>query len=166
MLPVWVCLTLAFGMISEYGNGWDLSAIIFIPLFLLWSAVFLIRAVVDFCRGKWRQGTLCLAAYAITLPVLQGALQLGSLASDDLHLYLDYPVYMAQIRSHAGKPAEQWFYWGTSGMVGSIETDRYLIYDPTDRWAKAVGIKPTPDGGWMTVTHLSGHFYLQVDADD
>ncbi len=106
---------------------------------------------------------MCLAAYAVTLPTMVGAAELGVSAGDYVHLYLKYPVYLAQIHRHVGKPAELTFYWGTTGMVGSSETERYLIYDPTDTLAKDVGTDPTPFGGWTTFTHLTGHFYLHED---
>jgi hypothetical protein len=82
-------------------------------------------------------------------------------AGDYIHLLVYYPLYRAQIKA-AGEGKLASFYWGGTGFVGTMQSDRTLVYDASGELARSVGSEKT-EFGKKEIRRLIGNFYLVVD---
>jgi hypothetical protein len=133
-----------------------------IPALLVWLIVMLLRLVKAAGMRTWRKATAQLLILVWVWPLMFFALSRGPY----VHFGLSYPYYMWQVKqSSDGGTTPITFNWGASGLVGSAQTDRWLVYDPTNETAARPRISPDPESpdnpnSWSEVEHLIGRFYL------
>jgi len=80
-----------------------------------------------------------------------------------VHFAFSYPYYLWQVMQppDAGtKPTS--FYWSGAGFVGTPQTDRWLVYDPTEETAARPNLSRDEEDPTVVyeVQHLIGRFYL------
>ena len=124
---------------------------------VVWLAVVFRRLLRAAWKGRWRIAV----AQAMILLLVPPTIFTGLYIGPYVHFALSYPYYALQVRlspDHGTSPMQ--FSWGGAGMV---QTDRWLIYDPT---AQIVVNALPPDAdddassAWYEREHLIGHFYL------
>jgi hypothetical protein len=152
-LPMFTGLWLLLGL---------LCLMIGIPALLIW----LIAMLVSFLKATrwqmWKKAASRLLILLSVLPLMFFALYLGPY----LHFGLSYPYYLMLVkRSPDGGSKPVTFDWGGQGFVGSAQTDRWLVYDPTNETASRPRKELSAEGGgyahmWYEVEHLFGKFYL------
>jgi hypothetical protein len=131
-----------------------------IPAFLIWLIVALVRLAASVWERQWRTTASQMVILVGTLPAIGLALPLGPY----IHFAVSYPYYLIEVKRSAdgdSKPAT--FGWGGFGFVGSSQTDRWLVYDPTDETAKRTRHRETSENdphAWYEVEYLFGNFYL------
>lgn len=130
-----------------------------VPAFLIWLAARLVHLIAAALRRLWRLAFSQLVSMVVVLPLVVVALFVGPY----VHFAMSLPYYLWQVQhSVGGGTAQTSFYWGGAGFVGTPQTDRWLVYDPTDETAARP--KRTPDDADPTVLlevrHLIGRFYL------
>jgi hypothetical protein len=112
-------------------------------------------------EAAWKRRWRVAAAQALVLLLVPPTIFTGFYIGPYVHFALSYPYYALQVRlspDHGTSPMR--FSWGGAGMV---QTDRWLIYDPS---AQTVAKTLPPDtdedtsSAWYESEHLIGNFYL------
>lgn len=154
-------ILVSLGFLGSWSDLMLFPLFIGAPLFLLWQIVLLIRTTLPPRHHEWRRRCIEIFTAFVTVVLI-----LGSLVSwgDELHFALMYPAYRIAVAKEPTRSIS--FSWSGQGMVGSSETDRAVIYDPTDDLSHKLGsqnlVADKPDSvfGYRTTNHLYGHFYL------
>jgi hypothetical protein len=132
-----------------------LLGMLIVGAWVVWVVVWLIRSL---CLRLWKPTASLVIALLMLCPVVWSCLR----ASDYIHLALMLPYYDAQILREPNPTAQPiLFDWGPGGS----HSQRTLIYDPSGRTAKRVGvIEARPDDmETVTVRHLFSHWYVQLE---
>jgi hypothetical protein len=136
------------------------SLMIGIPAIIVWQIVVLIRLFDAIWKQRWRMT----AAQALILLLVPPTAFVGLYIGPYVHFALSYPYYALQVRlSPAGGASPMRFNWGGAGAGESLQTDRWLIYDPNAEIVANVKPPETDDeasSAWYETEPLIGHFYL------
>jgi hypothetical protein len=128
-----------------------------VPALAVWMVVVLGRLLQAGWKRRWRMA----AAQAIILLMVPPITFLGFYIGPYIHFALSYPYYAMQVRlSPDGGESPIRFSWGGASTV---QTDRWLIYDPTAQTFTKAPPPETDDEAstaWYESEHLIGHFYL------
>ena len=133
-----------------------------IPTLFIWLVVMLVRLVRAARRRMPKQAAAQLLILIWVLPLMLFALSRGPY----VHFGLSCPYYLMQVKlSPDGGSKPMTFNWGGSGLVGSAQTNRWLVYDPTNETKARPRISPSLESPgdsniWYEVEHLMGRFYL------
>jgi hypothetical protein len=131
-----------------------------IPALIVWLVVLLIRLLEAIWKQRWRTA----AAQALILLAVPPTTFVGLYIGPYVHFAMSYPYYALQVRlSPDGGTSPIRFDWGGAGAAGSMQTDRWLVYDPTAQIVANVKLPETDDeasSAWYETEPLIGHFYL------
>jgi hypothetical protein len=160
---LFIGIAFSFLQLPMFAGLWILLGLlcfmIGIPALLIWLIVMLVTLVKAAQRRMWKKAASRLLILLWVLPLMFFALSLGPY----LHFGLSYPYYAMQVKwSPDGDTKPKTFDWGGQGFVGSAQTDRWLVYDPTDETKSRPRLEKNPEelNGWYEVEHLIGKFYL------
>jgi hypothetical protein len=131
-----------------------------IPALIVWLVVVMIRLFEAIWKQRWRTT----ATQALILLAVPPMAFVGLYIGPYVHFALSYPYYALQVKmSPDGGTSPMRFNWGGAGAVGSMQTDRWLVYDPTEQIvanAKPPEADDEASSAWYETEPLIGHFYL------
>jgi hypothetical protein len=111
-----------------------------VPALIVWLAVVTMRLFAAIWRQRWRTA----AAQALILLAVPPTTFAGLYIGPYVHFALSYPYYALQVRlSPGGGATPMRFSWGGARAVGSMQTDRWLVYDRPRR-SHPTPSRPTP----------------------
>jgi hypothetical protein len=149
---------------EQFSTGFGLALLVFIALVLF----LLMRLPADFAshfwERRWRHAVSVLLAPFLATGIVGLLLKLG-ITPEWLHLQWEKPGYLQEIRAaEAGEaPVYKSWYWGGTGFVGTVQSERYIVYDESDAIAGSAEREGSGNCCSRDVDQIEGHFYLVTE---
>jgi hypothetical protein len=154
-------------IISAFISGiiftfWTLSEILLFPLWLIaipvWLSIIVIQLAKAVRRRLLKRSLSLVAALILFVPVCR---TVSVYPAEYIHLFVMYSYYEDHLnRSPDGHPLKTKFSWGGSGFATTVQTDRTLVFDPSDDTAKT---RTNLELEYFEEKrHLIGHYYIVI----